>query len=209
MPSTTKDCHNPCYYFNDFIYTYFVLKPVGMVGVQKVIYEQTFPVIYFLKIWTLGTLFSQLVLMKMYSPRNCREGIAAISHLQLQKGTVCSQYLCCDLNNSNMGRVSTPSYPVRERNHSNFNQQKVNYLTNYRNTISPNDNFQHASNFTQALLNSNVKSTQVKGCCHSSPSEGCAVIQIPAKSIQLSLLCYMHTQLVVIVAEILVLQTQK
>lgn len=39
MPSTTKDYHNPCYYFNDFIYTYFVLKPVGMVGGKKVIYE--------------------------------------------------------------------------------------------------------------------------------------------------------------------------
>lgn len=56
--------------------------------------------------------------MKMYSPRNCREGIAANyqqSCLQLQKGTVCSQYLSCDLNNSNRGRVSDTFYPVKER----------------------------------------------------------------------------------------------
>lgn len=32
MPSTTKDYHNSCYYFNNYIYNYYVLKPVGIVG---------------------------------------------------------------------------------------------------------------------------------------------------------------------------------
>lgn len=51
---------------------------------------------------------------KVFTEELQRRNSSSLSPIFVQKGTVCSQYLCCDLNNSNLGRVRYFTMSKRE-----------------------------------------------------------------------------------------------